>query len=408
MLSGCMPLRRLHNGRMQRRLLSAVLSPSTDMRHGAQGQLLTDMNGGFRALQLKKTDGVPTVSSQSLTEARQHVTWWNENFMVNVSMVNGDGEYFCSGLDLAHMRVSNEKKVRQSLEALCQLVAALDASETPVVSVLNGSCIGSGYALAMGKYRFATENSVFFVPEATLGLGLAGGLSYALPRLLNGNQPLALCLALTGMALEGPDLFFTQIATSYMTRRRLDMMTERLAEINQDPRPFGDQTPDCSGDPTAVQTLLERSGELSWNVDALPEDLLNQRTGRIPVTPFVRDLLPQVEQVFTAGSVEEVVDNLRGRSESWAQMALKNIERSSPLSLKVIFEQVKRGGGMDLEQCLDDEFSVNAHLFGLPDFETAMQARESGGGAPAWRCGSLEQVSGDQIAAVFESVPRSP
>lgn len=53
-------------------------------------------------------------------------------------------------------------------------------------------------------------------------------------------------------------------------------------------------------------------------------------------------------------------------------------ERSSPLSLKVIFEQVKRGGGMDLEQCLDDEFSVNAHLFGLPDFETAMQARESG------------------------------
>lgn len=29
-----------------------------------------------------------------------------------VSMVNGDGEYFCSGLDLAHMRVSNEKKVQ--------------------------------------------------------------------------------------------------------------------------------------------------------------------------------------------------------------------------------------------------------------------------------------------------------
>lgn len=79
--------------------------------------------------------------------------------------------------------------------------------------------------------RFATENSVFFVPEATLGLGLAGGLSYVLPRLLGGNQPLALCLALTGMALEGPDLFFAQLATNYMTHRRLDMMTERLAEV---------------------------------------------------------------------------------------------------------------------------------------------------------------------------------
>lgn len=83
----------------------------------------------------------------------------------------------------------------------------------------------------IGRHRFATENSVFFVPEATLGVGLAGGLSYALPRLLGGNQPLALCLALTGMALEGPDLFLTQLATSYMTHRRLDMMLERLAEV---------------------------------------------------------------------------------------------------------------------------------------------------------------------------------
>lgn len=81
--------------------------------------------------------------------------------------------------------------------------------------------------------RFATENSIFHVPEATLGLGLAGGLSYALPRLLGGNQQLALCLSLTGMALEGPDLFFTQIATNYMTHRRLDMMTERLAEVRR-------------------------------------------------------------------------------------------------------------------------------------------------------------------------------
>lgn len=77
-------------------------------------------------------------------------------------------------------------------------------------------------------------------------------------------------------------------------------------QINQDPRPFGDQTPDCSGDPTAVQTLLERSGELSWNVDALPEDLLNQRTGRIPITPFLRNLLPQVKVEMPMTSIHMV------------------------------------------------------------------------------------------------------
>ncbi|CAN0380626.1 unnamed protein product, partial [Ectocarpus sp. 12 AP-2014] len=140
-------------------------------RHGADGQVLVDMNGGFRALQLK--EGVPTFDRQSLIEVRQHLEWWDENFMVNVVALNGDGGIFCSGLDLADLRGGHQQKVKTSLEALCNVVTTLDTSKTPVVAVLDGSCIGSGYALAMGRYKLATENSTFHVPEATLGLGLA-------------------------------------------------------------------------------------------------------------------------------------------------------------------------------------------------------------------------------------------
>ncbi|CAM9705894.1 unnamed protein product [Hapterophycus canaliculatus] len=324
--------------------------------------------------------------------------------MINVSVLNGDGEHFCSGLNVADLRRGSQSKAY--FGALCRVVTALDASKTPAIAVLDGSCVGSGYALAMGKYKLATENSSFHVPEATLGLGLAGGLSHALPRLLGGNRPLALCLALTGMALEGPDLFFTQIATGFMTRRRLDMMMERLAEINQDPKPFGDETPPCMGDPTAVQTVLERSVDLSWNVDGLPADCLDPPHSQIPITSFVHEILPKVEQVFAVDSVEEAIDNLKGSNEPWTQTALRNIERSSPLSLKVIFEQIKRGGDMSLQECLDDEFSTNCHLSGSADFETAMEARESGGKTPVWQCGSLENISQDQVAAVFEPVRR--
>lgn len=44
-------------------------------------------------------------------------------------------------------------QVKAALEALCNAVTALDTSKTPVISVLDGSCVGSGYALAMGKYK---------------------------------------------------------------------------------------------------------------------------------------------------------------------------------------------------------------------------------------------------------------
>lgn len=47
-----------------------------------------------------------------------------------------------------------------------------------------------------------------------------------------------------------------------------------------------------------------------------------------PVTSCIVKLCisrQQVEQVFAVDSVEGAIDNLRGRSEPWAQMALQNI-----------------------------------------------------------------------------------
>ena len=65
-------------------------------------------------------------------------------------------------------------------------------------------------------------------------------------------------------------------------------------QVNQDPKPFGAKTPDCSEDPTAVQTVLERSGELSWNIDRLPGDCVDPTDTQVPITSFVHEVLPQV------------------------------------------------------------------------------------------------------------------
>lgn len=83
----------------------------------------------------------------------------------------------------------------------------------------------------MGNCRVCTENAMFCVPEAALGLGLAGGLSHVLPRLLEGNRPLGLCLALTGMALEGADLHSAQLATNYMVNGMFKPFIARLGEV---------------------------------------------------------------------------------------------------------------------------------------------------------------------------------
>lgn len=70
-----------------------------------------------------------------------------------------------------------------------------------------------------------------------------------------------------------------------------------LYKVNHDPRPFADDTPETVGDLTAEQVLLERSSELSWNVDGLSADVFNDTKGPVPITPFVHDVLPQVSRV---------------------------------------------------------------------------------------------------------------
>lgn len=59
----------------------------------------------------------------------------------------------CHGIRSDEWSLPLSRQVKATLRALCNAVTVLDASETPTVSVLDGSCIGSGYALAMGKYR---------------------------------------------------------------------------------------------------------------------------------------------------------------------------------------------------------------------------------------------------------------
>lgn len=43
-----------------------------------------------------------------------------------------------------------------------------------------------------------------------------------------------------------------------------------------------------------MQTVLERSVDLSWNVDGLPADCLDPPESQIPITHFVHEILPQV------------------------------------------------------------------------------------------------------------------
>jgi enoyl-CoA hydratase len=114
---------------------------------------------------------------------------------------------------------------------------------------------------------------------------------------------------------------------------------------------------------------------------------------------------PLIDRVFTAPSVEAILDRLdreQGDDRVFAQETAAEIRKKSPTSLKVAFAQFKRGKSLDLASALKLEFRLASHLIGSPDYREGIAARIAGKGrAPSWQPATLDQVDDGAIERLF-------
>ena len=95
------------------------------------------------------------------------------------------------------------------------------------ISILNGLVIGFGAGMSgNSQIRIATEKTVFFMPEAGIGL-LAD--SYLLSRVLP-NISLGLFLGLTGHRVKGKDLVKWGIATHFVPMGKISSLYKALTD----------------------------------------------------------------------------------------------------------------------------------------------------------------------------------
>jgi 3-hydroxyisobutyryl-CoA hydrolase len=96
--------------------------------------------------------------------------------------------------------------------------------------VANLLAVGGGVGLsAHATFRVATENTVFAMPETTIGLFPDVGASFMLSRL---DGKIGLWLGLTSDRMTGYDCYRTGIATHYIPAERLPQLEARLAELD--------------------------------------------------------------------------------------------------------------------------------------------------------------------------------
>lgn len=257
------------------------------------------------------------------------------------------------------------------------------------ISLLDGIVMGGGVGLSIhGRFRVATENTIFAMPECGIGFHPDVGASWVLPRLLDWKREgcpgsrlsmeripstesaaVGTWLAVTGARVRGIDAVRLGIATHYCPSHRIHELVSRVAEL--------------------AHHMHSREGA-SISAAALDE-----------LDTALQSFQPDVDTSWTAfghervATITELFDPKHGKRElrdlwsalqaakndprkaSFAQDCLASMERCSPLSMLVAYESVGVRGSTatTLADCLRREFVTTLRCLDHPDFMEGVRAQ---------------------------------
>ncbi|CAD1479163.1 unnamed protein product, partial [Heterotrigona itama] len=289
-------------------------------------------------------------------------------------IIEGAGEKaFCAGGDVKSI-VNTLKETENKIlgETFFRKEYSLNyligTCKIPYVAIINGITMGGGVGLSVhGKYRIATEKTLFAMPETAIGLFPDVGGTYFLPRL---KGKLGLYLGLTGDRLKGIDVLLAGIATHFVTSEKLPNLKQDLLMTEQ----------------SNVAEILNKYQSATWNEEFCLAPYMNK-----------------INTYFSSLSVEEIIESLKKDNSEWAKKTLKMLLKASPTSLKVTMFAIQKGSTLNLADCLKMEYRLAcAALSKTSDFCEGVRAllidKDQ---KPIWNPNSLEEVTDTYVNQQF-------
>ncbi len=293
---------------------------------------------------------------------------WARDPAIYASIIDSTSDRaFCAGGDLHELvRLDYREAIRQ-IAFEYTLNWQFECHPKPVLSLIDGLCMGSGVGLSIfNTHRIAGAGYKFAMPEVRIGFFPDVGATYFLSRL---PDEIGLYLALTGDSISRGDAWHLGLATHCIDSSRFDEIRAALSEAEP------------------VDPVLREFHE-----EPEPGDIVNRRE--------------IIRQVFSAGTVENIFVGLaqvRGSHQDWAEQTTRVLQKNSPTSVKVAFEQIRRGRMLSLKQGLQLEYRLAQHFLNAKDLYEGVRALlVEKDNATAWEPASYSQVTPKDIATCFE------
>jgi len=340
-------------------------------------QVLTRKNGPIGHISLNRPKALHALTLEMCHAITAALSEWASDDDVQAIIIDHhEGRGFCAGGDIAFLRNSalNDGGVsgRKFFHDEYQLNHLLFAYEKPVVAFMDGITMGGGVGIAMpAKFRVATENTRFAMPETGIGLFPDVGGGWYLSRL--GGR-LGQFLALTGARLDGSEALWTGLATHYVPS---DMIEELKARI------------------------VERPGRISG--------ILSEPVGTPPPARIEKNAL-LIAKHFASDHYEDILESLDKAVEAgdeWAAKERNTLGTKSPQTCKVALRQLATS--LNLETFAENmamEYRIGARVLTRPDFAEGVRAViVDKTNDPKWDPALPQDVSEELIDSIFAPLP---
>jgi enoyl-CoA hydratase/carnithine racemase len=151
---------------------------------------------------------------------------------VRVVVMRGAGDVaFVAGADISEFAEQRTGGAAAGYDAdNARAFAALANLEKPLIAMIQGYCVGGGVAVSLSAdLRFASEDSVFAVPAARLGLGYAMGGLAALVNLVGPSR--AKEIFFTARRFDAGEALSMGLVNAVVPRDALPALVRETAEM---------------------------------------------------------------------------------------------------------------------------------------------------------------------------------
>ncbi|TVU31583.1 hypothetical protein EJB05_23273 [Eragrostis curvula] len=347
------------------------------MTGGDSDQVLIEENGSTRTVILNRPRQLNALSSTMIMGLLRYFIEYARDDRVKLLIMKGKGRAFCAGGDVsALVRSINNDSWKYGADLfrnhflLNHIIATYNK---PQVSLLSGIVMGGGAGVSIhGRFRVATDNMVFAMPETALGHFPDIRASYFLSRLpgFYGEY-----VGLAGARLDGAEMLACGLATHFVHSNNL-MLLVTLIHYE------------------LFATVFCQVGQL-WHMG-----VVHSRLKRLS---FLEESLKKVDT--SDPFAEQEASN---SADEWVAATINSLKKASPTSLKISLRSIREGRTQSVGECLRREYRMICHVmrgdFSRDFFEGCRATLIDKDRNPKWMPARLEQVYDEAVEKYFSKV----